>query len=222
MADSDFANAVATIDSGHESGGFAIAPGVVVNNLDLIGEGRVKVRVPSMPGFDLWARLTAIGASDSRGFLWVPSIDDEVLVAFAKDDERSAFVLGGLWSTMNRPPVATGAEAIVKRTLKTGQTSSIGHEIELDDALQSITITSSTSQTITIDPLKIEIKNSAGTLTISLDNTTQTIAIEAAAKLQLKAPLISIEGQKVDVNGSLVSVQSKGPCTVQGTPIKLN
>jgi uncharacterized protein involved in type VI secretion and phage assembly len=222
MAESDFENAVAAMGSDADRGGFAIAPAIVVNNLDLVGEGRVQVRVPSMPGFDIWARLTAIGAADGRGFLWVPSRDDEVLVAFAKDDERNAYVIGGLWSTANRPPVSTGVEAIVKRTLKTGQTSSIGHEIELDDAEQSITITSSTKQTVTIDPLKIEIKNSAGTLTISLDNTTQTIAIEAAAELKLKAPLISIEGQKIDINGSLVSVQSKGPCTVQGTPIKLN
>ena len=179
----DVESMLAGIDTEDQPSGFAIAAGIVVNNLDLIGEGRVQVRVPSVPGFNLWARLTAIGASDSRGFMWVPGIDDEVLVAFTKNDERDAYVLGGLWSSINRPPVATGVEAIVKRTLKTGQSASVGHEIELDDALQSITITSSTKQKITIDPLQIELKNSAGTLTISLDNTSQTISIHAAAKL---------------------------------------
>ncbi len=50
MAETDFESMVAGIDSNVEPGGFAIAAGVVVNNLDLIGEGRVQVRVPSMPG----------------------------------------------------------------------------------------------------------------------------------------------------------------------------
>ena len=222
MAETDFESMVAGIDSNVEPGGFAIAAGVVVNNLDLIGEGRVQVRVPSMPGFSVWARLTAIGGASSRGFLWVPSRDDEVLVAFAKNDERDAYVLGGLWSTVNRPPVPTGVQAIVKRTLKTGQSSSLGHEIELDDALQSITITSSTQQKVTIDPLKIELTNGAGTLTVKLDNASQSISIQAAAKLELKAPQISIEGLQVELKGTTISVQAAGPCNVTGLPIKLN
>ena len=222
MPESDVESMLAGIETEGQPSGFAIAAGIVVNNLDLIGEGRVQVRVPSVPGFNVWARLTAIGASSSRGFLWVPSRDDEVLVAFTKNDERDAYVLGGLWSTVNRPPVGTGVEAIVKRTLKTGQTSSLGHEIELDDALQSITITSSTEQKITIDPLKIELKNTAGTLTISLDNTTQTISVQAAAKLELKAAQVSIEGVQIELKGTTISVQAAGPCNVQGLPIKLN
>jgi uncharacterized protein involved in type VI secretion and phage assembly len=222
MAESDVESMLAGIDNEDQPSGFAIAAGVVTNNLDLIGEGRVQVRVPSMPGFSVWARLTAIGAADGRGFLWVPSRDDEVLVAFAKNDERDAYVLGGLWSTVNRPPITNGVEAIVKRTLKTGQSSSVGHEIELDDALQSITITSSTKQKVTIDPLKIELANSAGTLTISLDNTSQTISIQAAAKLQLKAAQVSIEGVQIELKGTTISVQATGPCSVQGLPVKLN
>jgi uncharacterized protein involved in type VI secretion and phage assembly len=222
MPESNFESMLAGMDSGVEPGGFAIAAGVVVNNLDLIGEGRVQVRVPAMPGFSVWARLAAIGGASGRGFLWVPSRNDEVIVAFAKNDEREAYVLGGLWSTANRPPVATGVQAIVKRTLKTGQTSGVGHEIELDDALQSITITSSTEQKITIDPLKIELKNTAGTLTISLDNTSQTISIEAAAKLRLKAAQVSIEGLQIELKGTTINLQAAGPCSVQGLPVKLN
>ena len=33
--------------------GFAIAPGIVTENLDVIAEGRVKVRVPSMPSLEV-------------------------------------------------------------------------------------------------------------------------------------------------------------------------
>src|SRR5262249_25474917 len=145
----------------------------------------------------------------------------EVLVAFNQNDERDAYVLGGLWSTINRPPLISPADFILKRVIKTGKTSGFGHEVEFDDALQSITITSSTKQKITIDPLTIELKNTAGTLSIKMDNTTQTISIKAAAKLELKATQIKIEGVQVELKGATINVQAAGPCAIQGLPVKI-
>jgi uncharacterized protein involved in type VI secretion and phage assembly len=202
--------------------GFAIAPGIVTNNLDLIAEGRVQVRVPSAPQFEPWARLPAVGGGSGRGFCWIPQVDDEVLVAFSHNDPGGAYVLGGLWSTKDRPPLTIPTDFLTKRVIKTGLSEAPGHEIEFDDALQSIKITSSTMQTVTIDPLKIELKNTAGTLSITLDNTSQSISIQAAVKLELKAPQISIEGLQVELKGTTIDVQAAGPCTVTGLPIKLN
>jgi uncharacterized protein involved in type VI secretion and phage assembly len=222
VADSSVEQALAAIETQSQSSGFAIASGTVINNLDAISEGRVQVRIPSLPAFEPWARLASIGAASSRGFLWVPGMNDEVLVAFEQNDERSAYILGGLWSMVNRPPVPTGAQAILKRTLKTGATGAVGHELDFDDGLQSITLTSSTQQKISIDPLKIEIETTAGTLKISMDTATQTISIQAAAKLELKAPQISIEGLTLDLKGTTINLQAAGPCSVQGLPVKIN
>ncbi len=202
--------------------GFAIAPGIVINNLDVIAEGRVQVRIPSMPSMEPWARVSSVGAGSGRGLLWIPQIDDEVLVAFAQNDASSAYILGGLWSTRDHPPVTVPTDFLIKRVIKTGLAGGLGHEVEFDDALQSITITSSTKQKITIDPLKIKIENTAGTLSIALDNTTQTVSVQSALKIELKATQISIEGVQVDIKGSIVNIQSAGPCSVQGLPIKLN
>lgn len=202
--------------------GYAIAAGVVKNNIDLIGEGRVQVRIPARPSFEPWARLPSIGGSSGRGFAWIPAVNDEVLVAFASDDLSSAFVLGGLWSTTNRPPIVLPTDALTKRVLRTGMTSAVGHEVEFDDALQSITITTSTKQKIVMTPDKIELSNIAGTVDLKLDNLTQTVSITAAKKIDLKAPQIGITGATVDIRGGKVSINSTGPCTVQGVPIKLN
>jgi uncharacterized protein involved in type VI secretion and phage assembly len=202
--------------------GFAIAPGVVKNNVDLIAEGRVQVRITALPAFEPWARLPALGAGSGRGFVWVPQVDDEVLVAFAQNDERSAYVLGGLWSTHDHPPLSLPTDFVSKRVLKTGLAGGLGHEVEFDDALQSITITSSTKQKVTIDPLQIELKNTAGTLSIKMDNASQTISIQAAAKLELKAAQIVLQGVQVQIKGTTVDVQAAGPCTVQGLPVKIN
>lgn len=209
-------------NKGGKGVGYSISPGVVTNNIDFLSEARVEVKLPILPAFDVFARLSSIGAGSSRGFLWVPEVDDEVLVAFNQNDERDAFLLGGLWSTMGRPPLISPPDFILKRVIKTGKTGGLGHEVEFDDALQSITITSSTKQKITIDPLTIELKNTAGTLSIKMDNTSQTISITAAAKLELKAPQIKIEGVQVEIKGGTVNVQAATACQIQGLPVKIN
>jgi uncharacterized protein involved in type VI secretion and phage assembly len=188
-----------------ETTGYAIAPGKVTNNLDAIGEGRVQVHLPSRPSFDPWARIAAVGGGSGRGFLWIPQIDDEVLVAFNQNDERDAYILGGLWSTLDRPPLLAPPEFLVKRKIKTGMAGGVGHEVEFDDALQSITITSSTKQKITIDPLKIELTNLAGTVTISLDNKTQSITIQAVNSIELKAAQIKLQAVNIDLKGAALT-----------------
>ena len=204
------------------SHGYSVAPGVVTNNVDLMSEGMVQVRVPSMPAIEPWCRVVSVGAGRGRGFFWLPQINDEVLVAFNANDVRDAYILGGLWNTLDRPPVTTFAEGLIKRTIKTGMAPGVGHEVEFDDAQQSITITTSTKQKIKMDPTAIELTNLAGSVDIKLDNLSQTISITAIKKIEMKAAEISLDGVKISISGAAVKIDSKGPCMVTGTPIKLN
>ena len=201
---------------------YAIAPGIVTNNLDLIAEGRVQVRIPARPAFEPWARLPAVGGAAGRGFLWIPQIDDEVLVAFSDDELCSAFVLGGLWSTRKRPPVTLLTDFQSKKVIKTGLTEALGHELEFDDAQQSVRITTSTQQKLTMDPTKIELTNLAGTVTIKLDNTSQEVSIVAVNKISLKSLSIELNAPSIDIKGANVTVTATGPVSVTGLPIKLN
>lgn len=207
---------------GSHKKGFAIAPGIVSNNLDLLGQGRVQVKIPARHSFEPWARVSSIGASASRGFVWFPEIGDEVLVAFSENDLGSAYILGGLWSLMNRPPLSLPTDFLIKKVIKTGLTQALGHEIEFDDALQSITITTSTKQKVTLDPLKIELTNLAGTLSITLDNKTQAVKITAAQKIEMTSTTIEMTAAKIDMTAAQVSITATGPCSVTGLPIKLN
>ena len=228
MADG-FLRWVAGIESEFKSQakGYAIAPAVVTNNLDFIAEGRVQVRISTLPAFEPWARLTAIGGGSSRGFLWVPQIDDEVLVAFNQDDERDAFILGGLWNMLDRPPLTIPTDFLIKRVIKTGLTNLTGHEIEFDDAMQSITITTSgltplERKRIIMDPSKIELSNLAGTMSIKMDSAAQSISITAPFQIELNATQIKIEGVQVELKGANINIQATGPCSVQGLPVKIN
>jgi uncharacterized protein involved in type VI secretion and phage assembly len=200
MSDELFKKAIGTEPQTDQ---YAIAPGIVINNVDFLGEGRVQVNIPSREGIKPQARLVAIGAGMLRGFLWVPQVKDEVLVAFNQDDERDAYILGGLWGTIKRSPVPLPQDVLRKRVIRTGVTG-VGHEIEFDDVVQSIKITSSTQQKITMNPLGIELSNLAGTVTINLDNKTQTVAIQAANGIELKAPNIT-QAAHIDIEGAAVT-----------------
>ncbi len=217
-------NNLANSETGQPSGGFALSPGVVTNNIDLIGQGRVQVKVAARPSFEPWARIAVPGGSGGRGFMWVPQIGDEVLVAFAENDTSSAYIVGGLWSAFNLPPLVLPTDTLAKRVIKTGLTSALGHEVEFDDAKQSVTITTSTLQKITMDPLKIELTNAAGTLSLNLDNAAQSITVTAVNKIELKAIDIALTALgKIELTaGAQISLTSTGPCSVTGLPIKLN
>ncbi len=222
MSDSTLFDTLDQAEAGQHEAAFAIAPGIVTNNLDAIAEGRVQVHIPSKPMFQPWARVPSVGAGSGRGLCWIPQIDDEVLVAFAQNDVNAAYVLGGLWSTRDRPPLTLPTDFLTKRVIKTGIAGGLGHEVEFDDLLQSVTITTSTEQKITIDPTQIKLSTTGGSVSLTLDLTSQTVSIQAPNKIEMKAAQISLEGINVEIKGTKVSIQSAGPCTVQGLPIKLN
>jgi uncharacterized protein involved in type VI secretion and phage assembly len=212
-----------------EEGGFGIAPGTVTDNFNILAEGRVQVHIPACPDLDPWARVASVGAGSGRGFMWIPQIDDEVLVAFNKNDHRDAYVIGGLWSTMNRPPATIPTDFLTKRILQTGlQDSPMGHTVEFDDALQSVKITTSTQQQITLDPTQIQIQTVEGVLQITLDltNTPPAIQIQnTAGDISLSAPLgtIKLSGMNVNISGTtMTSVSSSGTMTVKGSIVMIN
>ena len=111
-----------------QSAGTSVVTGQVLNNCDQIVQGKVLVRLPSL-GQEVWARLSAVGGGSGAGFLYTPRVDDAVLVALSHDDPDDAFILGGLWSTSDTPPVSSTADAIGKRVIKTGLKGGTGHEI---------------------------------------------------------------------------------------------
>jgi len=222
MSEALFKGIMESLTEEQQPSGFALTPGVVTNPFDLISEGRVQVKIPAKPGFEPWARLAAVGGGADRGFLWAPQIDDEVLVALAQNDDRDAYILGGLWSTMDRPPALSPTDPLIKRVIKTGIDPVPGHEVEFDDALQSITITSSTKQKISIDPTAIEVSTTGGSVSLKLDLTTQTVSVTAPKAIEMKAADISLEGVSVSVKAGKIDLQAAGVCTVQGSLVKIN
>jgi uncharacterized protein involved in type VI secretion and phage assembly len=197
----------------------SIAPGIVQNNCDLLAQGKVLVRIPTLDQ-EVWARLTATGAGKGTGHFHVPNMNDEVLVALVHADPVDAYIIGGMWSTSVSPPIAPVPTNVpTKRIIRTGLNANVGHQIEFDDALQSITITSSppaAEQKIKMDPTGISMENKAGTVKITMSSIAQTISLEAATGIELKADGF------IKLEAGLISIESDGPCVISGMPVKLN
>jgi phage baseplate assembly protein gpV len=97
---------------------------------DKEGEGRVKVEFPWMEGKNegYWAPVATMMSGERRGSWFMPETGDEVLVAFERGDVNHPFVVGFLWNGKDKPPIADGIPASVRR-LRTKS----GHILEFDD-----------------------------------------------------------------------------------------
>lgn len=95
---------------------FGVVIGIVIDNKDPEGLYRVKVKFPwvkeSSGDFSdapdredfpsPWARIATLMAGPDRGAFWLPEVGDEVLVAFEHGDLRRPFVIGSLWSPIDK------------------------------------------------------------------------------------------------------------------------
>jgi uncharacterized protein involved in type VI secretion and phage assembly len=192
-----------------------VVVGVVTNNQDPDGLGRVKVKFPWLSDEEesFWARVAAPMAGKGRGFFFLPEVDDEVLVAFEQGDARFPYVLGGLWNGQAKPtePNADGKNNVRSIRSRSGHVIRLddtdgkekieiidksGNKIVLDVEGNKITVTSqkdivlsAASGTIKLDAQKIEIKSSADT------------KIESGAGMDVKATgAMNIKGATVNIN----------------------
>lgn len=195
-----------------------VAIGQVINNLDATNLGRVQVSLPWLPGIEPWARVSAGSGGPGRGTYFIPQIGDEVLLAFQHGDVRDAYVLGTLWSATDRPPSKTPLDPVNRRLIRTPA----GHEIELHDLEQTVTVTTSTGQKIVLDPAKIEVTTTGGTAKVTIE-TSGSVSVNAALKIELKAPTITLDAMQLELKGSATAKMTAGAvCEIQGGLVKIN
>ncbi len=190
--------------------GQTLMVGIVTNNKDPKGWGRVKVRLPTLTEDheSNWARIVALGAGQTRGFDWLPEVEDEVLVGFEHGDIHRPYVIGGVWNGKDNPPENINQSVqggkVRLRTIKTRtghmiqfadeaqsaanegiliQTAS-GHKIQLNDSDRSIKITTSGGQSLNLD-------DQGQSITIQ---SALNLTLDAQATIVLKAPTIQMIG----------------------------
>jgi phage protein D/phage baseplate assembly protein gpV len=219
---------------------YGVAVGIVTNNQDPDGLGRVKLKYPTLAGGveSWWARQVSPMAGPERGFEFIPEVNDEVLVAFENEDINRPFVLGGLWNGKDKPPEASNTLISGGKVQKRIIRSRSGHTIILDDTDNSekISIVDKTEEnSIEIDSKNNSLKILAGSeLEIQAGSKVEVhtqdghkimldssgIKIEAANKdLTLKAMNVTIESDmNVDIKAGMnMTVEGKVATTVKGS-----
>jgi uncharacterized protein involved in type VI secretion and phage assembly len=195
---------------------YGLVTGIVTNNDDPDGLGRVKVKFPWLDDAveSWWARVAAPMAGNERGTYFLPEVDDEVLVGFEHGDVRFPYVVGALWNGNDKPPEQNSDKKNNKRTIK----SRSGHIVRLDD---------------TDGSEKIEIVDKSGKQSVVIDTANNAITISADAdititsssgKLKLSGSGVEISSQadvKVEASGNL-DLKASGQTNVKGSVVNLN
>ncbi len=212
-----------------------VVVGIVTNNNDPENMARVKVKFPWLDDAleSNWARVTNIGAGNSHGFLWLPEVNDEVIIAFEHGDFDYPYVIGSVWNGRDAMPETTSAVIadgkVVMRSLKT----TAGHIIRLTEKNgdKKIEIIDSTAQTkITLDETnKKIIMESKGDINIT---STGNMSLKATGNLNLEATGdVSMKGMNVNVaaNANLEAkatgmgkLEATGMLTVKGSLVNIN
>ncbi|GAA5156606.1 VgrG-related protein [Nocardioides marinquilinus] len=226
-----------------------VFPAVVTNNADAENPGKIKVKYTAVSDQveSAWARQLTLGAGNQRGLLFVPEVNDEVLIAFEHGDSRRPVILGSLFSDKNKTPtsddVANGAVKFRRIT------SRLGHVIELADGdsdpdkhillkLADGTKISVASDKIDVvsnsKPIKLTNSQATITMTDSGDIKLEGNNIELSAKMNIKLDAktkVDIKGAAgADLAGAMVNVKSDGvgsveaggPLTIKGAVVAIN
>ena len=182
--------------------------------------GRVKLSFPwlSEDYESWWARVVQLGAGDQRGAVWLPEVNDEVLVAFEHGDTRRPYVVGSLYNGVDLPRLGDGlVDASTGAVRRRGFVSRAGHRLVFldDDAKSGAALVSGD------DSLRIAMKQTDTTITIRSDGSVAisgsrevsvtsdgSISVEAGSTLALKGSGgVTIDGgPKVEVSGGLITL----------------
>lgn len=193
------------------------------------GEERIKVKLPIINPDDegVWARLATLDAGDSRGILFRPEVDDEVIIGFVNDDPRDPVVLGMLHSSAKPSPISATADNHEKGFVTRSEMKFIfnddessmlletpgGNKVLISDDAEGITLEDQNGNKIVLDSNGITLESAADLIlkTGSGDVKVEGVNIEHKAQAEFKA-----EGSAgLEVSTSAIAV-------VKGSLVQIN
>jgi phage protein D len=196
-----------------------VAIGQVTDNNDPDGLGRVKVKLPWLSDDyeSDWCRMSQLGAGPDSGAVWLPEVNDEVLLAFEFGDLRRAHVIGSLYNGQDKPHLGDGLfdAGKVKRR---GFVSRAGHRLVfLDDANQ----------------LGIALISADGSCRVALNQTGGEVRVHCQGKVTIdtnqgditlnSGGSVSVQAQgSLELKESDIKIESNGSVAIKGSTIRLN
>jgi uncharacterized protein involved in type VI secretion and phage assembly len=194
----------------------SLAIAIVTDNNDTEGKmARVKVKYPWLTDSEgsFWARVVFPGGGKDRGIMYMPEVDDEVLVGFEHGDINQPYIIGGLYNGKDAPALPADkfnkSNAIVQRIIK----SRTGHIVLLDDSddKPGIQIIDKTGKNF------IKIDSTTGDMTIEMEGKV-TVTAKGDMKLESKKSVEIIAATDIKLNAnSNVNIKAMSAFSAEGT-----
>ncbi|WLE98050.1 MAG: phage baseplate assembly protein V [Candidatus Electrothrix communis] len=182
---------------------YGVYPAIVTDIVDPDNLGRVEVKFPwlgtdSEKDVRAWATLLSPYADKDQGFLTLPEIDSQVVVAFEAGNLHRPYIVGACWNGQEALPVKP-EKANNKRVIKTRSGSILefddskgaaritlsterGHKLEMDEGARTVTLTHSDGAIVRFTASgQIEIQANA------------TVEVSAAA-MNVHVPVATFDG----------------------------
>ncbi len=214
-----------------------VYPAIVTGNKDEqtnMHYGLVKVKFPWLDDKleSYWARVISMGAGANRGILWLPEMNDEVMVVFEQGDFNRPYVIGGVWNGQDAPPepIANVSKngKIEVRTIKTRA----GHIVRLTDEAgkeKIEIIDSKTKNKITMDTVEeVMTLITSDKTKLVLDGKNQKVTLESSKDTDVTskgAGAININNQSgaitVKSSSGNIDLQTNGTINIKGTSINI-
>jgi phage baseplate assembly protein gpV len=181
-----------------------VVTGQVINILDPLTLGRVQVRIPSIDSADLsaWARVASPMTGFLTGMYFIPSVGDEVLLAFEHGDPELPYVIGSLWNALHPPPFPS--PAIQQRAIRTP----LGNQIGFREAPPAITITTP-DMTLAATGMPPGVTIASNVMITLMCGPTQIVMTPAG--ITITAPTVSVVSQ-----GAMTQTAASSSVTVAG------
>lgn len=181
---------------------YGVYPAIVTDMVDPDRESRVEVSFPWLGdgGTDVraWATLLTPYADDDQGFVALPEVATQVVVAFEAGDLHRPYVVGSCWNGQEMMPV-TATRPNNKRLIKTRSKSILefddtegatkvtlatggGHKVVLDEGADQIDVIHKDGSKITL--------SASGQIQITANSTVEV----TAAAVNVHAPTAVFDG----------------------------
>lgn len=185
--------------------------GIVTNNKDPKGIGRIKVKFPWREDSDesYWARIATLMAGKDRGTYFIPEVGDEVLVSFDHGDIHHPYIIGALWNGIDPPPASNTDGKNDIRKIK----SRSGHEIIFTDTdgQEMVEILTQSGHKIILDDTfgkeRIEIKDKTDNNFLVIDTANKSMKMSSEMKLSIESNIIEIKaGATLTLQGNIIKI----------------
>jgi uncharacterized protein involved in type VI secretion and phage assembly len=193
---------------------YGLVQAIVVDNEDPLGEGRVRVTIPSLHQSmeTEWCRVCQLYAGNGYGSFFVPEKNDEVLIACVYGDLNEPIVIGGLYNGKDKP--ASKREASPGLDQKLIRTKG-KQQLLLDDSpnAKKIELKSSANQSVLLDDQANKVVVSTGggqTITLEKNGGAITITTQGGQQVKLDGSgTITLSGQmKIKLDAAQVDIGS--------------